>query len=197
MLFDHWWSLMSCAVFTAIGTIQAHFQKSNRWLVWAVFVAALFLLFVSSFLAWRDQYRENQVARDIGSLSLEAASGTLFLGQDPHGFGMQVFFRNRTDRLIDLHIDSFAFTLDGTQEKGKIINSGGYVYGNGLYTYTTGAIPVLSSTQVQFRGTIEYSFSYHAVGSKIVHHSKKAILYDCYVAPPGRTTYQTLSEFED
>src|SRR5437667_9681551 len=55
-LWVHWWALMSCAVFTLLGIFVLAFNKSNKWALWATFGAAIILLFVAAFLAWRDEH---------------------------------------------------------------------------------------------------------------------------------------------
>ena len=58
----HWWALMSCAVFTIIGIVAAASNRSNSWIVWVSGAAAVILLLVASFLAWRDKYTDLQNA---------------------------------------------------------------------------------------------------------------------------------------
>lgn len=62
-LLPHWWALMSCAVFTLIGVLVLGFNKSSKWALYATFGAAVAMLFLASFLAWRDQYRATVGAR--------------------------------------------------------------------------------------------------------------------------------------
>lgn len=49
---------MSCAVFTIIGVLVLAFNKSNKWALYATFGVAIAMLFVASFLAWRDERHE-------------------------------------------------------------------------------------------------------------------------------------------
>lgn len=49
---------MSCAVFTLVGVIVLAFNKSNAWALGATFTAAVAMLLVASFLAWRDKHHE-------------------------------------------------------------------------------------------------------------------------------------------
>ena len=53
----HWWALMSCAVFTAIGFYVAYANKNNDWTVKAIFAVALMFVFVACFLAWLDEHK--------------------------------------------------------------------------------------------------------------------------------------------
>jgi len=53
----HWWTLMSCAIFTAIGFWGAYAYKSNVWFVQSTSVAAALSLFIGCYLAWREKHR--------------------------------------------------------------------------------------------------------------------------------------------
>lgn len=53
-----WWARMSCAIFTLLGLYVAVANKSNDWIVRAIFAIAAALLFVACFVAWRDEYRK-------------------------------------------------------------------------------------------------------------------------------------------
>jgi len=56
-LASKWWTLMSCAVFTALTFWQAHSNKSNEWLVHYLFFAAFVMGVFSAFLFWLDERR--------------------------------------------------------------------------------------------------------------------------------------------
>ncbi|MFL6352854.1 MAG: hypothetical protein ACJ74Z_13525 [Bryobacteraceae bacterium] len=80
---------MSCAAFTILGVIVLAFNKSNRWALWATFGAAVVMLFVGSFLAWRDQYaRANAAGARI------AATKADFVVDVPH---ITVFTNAKTE----------------------------------------------------------------------------------------------------
>jgi hypothetical protein len=55
-LWKHWWTLLSCAVFTFISLIVALTNRSNMWIVRATGISAFALLLVASYLAWQDEY---------------------------------------------------------------------------------------------------------------------------------------------
>ncbi|SDF11835.1 hypothetical protein SAMN05444167_1443 [Terriglobus roseus] len=48
---------MSCGIFTALSFIAAFKNKDNRWVWKSIAVAAAVLLFVSTYLAWDDEYK--------------------------------------------------------------------------------------------------------------------------------------------
>jgi hypothetical protein len=54
----HWWALLSCAVFTGIGVYAALSGKGNQWVVLTSGVAALLLLIVAAYLAWKEEHQE-------------------------------------------------------------------------------------------------------------------------------------------
>jgi hypothetical protein len=54
----HWWTLMSCAVFTLLGMWVLYASKNNGWALQATFGLAVFCLFWACFLAWRDEERK-------------------------------------------------------------------------------------------------------------------------------------------
>jgi len=56
----HWWSLLSCAIFTLISIIAAWMNKSNGWVAGMSAATAVILLFVASALAWNDQYKRTE-----------------------------------------------------------------------------------------------------------------------------------------
>lgn len=52
-----WWSLMSCAAFTLLSVISATRAVGNAWTIYGTAALAILFLFISGFLAWRDQVR--------------------------------------------------------------------------------------------------------------------------------------------
>ena len=52
----HWWSLMSCAVFTLIGLYVAYTHQSSEWVVRATISAAALCLLLGCFFSWKDEH---------------------------------------------------------------------------------------------------------------------------------------------
>ena len=146
-LWVHWWALMSCAVFTVIGVIVLAFNKSNRWALWATFGAAVAMLLWGSFLAWSDQYTENEVGRSVGSL---AFSGVDFFGvvdspREPKKANVQltIKLKNIQPRLMECRVDEIKASIQGKKAPENHINRGGYVYGRQEIFFT---IPFIKDT---------------------------------------------------
>jgi hypothetical protein len=179
----HWWALMSCAVFTLIGIIQLLYRKSANWTIWAIFGAAFGLLLVSSFLAWQDQYQENQAARDAGALPFLDVRVNMFQPNESDKKGTAIVyieFQNIRDRLIEYHVDKFEVSLDSVQPVGSPTNYGGYVYATKQGAYGSPPIPVADVLKDTFSGAIDYSITYHAIGSKVEHHTRKSLTFMAY-----------------
>lgn len=51
----HWWALMSCAVFTALGVYAGLEQKSSHWFALATISAGVILFLAAAFLAWNEE----------------------------------------------------------------------------------------------------------------------------------------------
>lgn len=62
-LWKHWWTLLSCAVFTVVTLIQALGNRSSTWMVWATGICASALLLVAAFLTWKDEYRRAEAEK--------------------------------------------------------------------------------------------------------------------------------------
>jgi hypothetical protein len=53
-LFKHWWALMSCALWTALGFYVALNSKPNDWLIRAMAASATLCVFWAAYLVWVD-----------------------------------------------------------------------------------------------------------------------------------------------
>jgi hypothetical protein len=53
----HWWTLMSCAAFTILGTYGIHAKKTDQWIVNSTFAMAAVFLLIGCFLAWIDLHK--------------------------------------------------------------------------------------------------------------------------------------------
>ena len=62
----HWWTLMSCAVFTIAGVVLAILRLDVRWAVGVTAALAAFFLFLGCYLAWREEY-----LRNIGGVEIQ------------------------------------------------------------------------------------------------------------------------------
>lgn len=57
-LLKHWWTLLSSAIFTAIGLYSLWQGKTNHWTIMASITTALILFFVASFQAWNEEHKK-------------------------------------------------------------------------------------------------------------------------------------------
>lgn len=189
---------MSCAVFTIIGTVQLLFQRSNRWAIWAIFGAAFGLLLVASFLAWQDQYTENQAAREVGSLGLDHVDALLVpLSKSGEGtIQLSLVFNNSRDRMIEYRVDSLDAIVEGRISTIPLVNSQGLVYPLKQATFRASTIPLENIAKAPLTGKVSYVISYNTVGSKLAHHSNKTLLLEIYPAPVG-VRFVIATEHED
>jgi hypothetical protein len=72
-LFRHFWTYMSCAVFTIAGIYAAASNKPNQWIVGCAFSLAGLGILISAFLAWKDEYSGRAAALTQLSAALGAA----------------------------------------------------------------------------------------------------------------------------
>lgn len=83
-------------------------------------IAAFTCFFVSAFWAWRQQYRENQIGRDVGSLAFE---GLLF-GANWHeelaDLQVKIMFKNLKPRLLKYSMESYKFTMGSQQASQRL-----------------------------------------------------------------------------
>jgi hypothetical protein len=56
---SHWWTAMSCAVFTFLGVYATLAGKGGMWVVWTTAGLAIGFLFSGTFFAWRKEYLAN------------------------------------------------------------------------------------------------------------------------------------------
>ncbi len=126
---------MSCAVFTLIGVIVLAYNKSNKWALWVTFGAAVALLFVASFLAWRDQYRHaNDLLRLLkppaGSLTLQAVQINSDDTTQPATLQLWIVLLNSFQGPITYRVETMNVILDGhTITTPKFLNRGGIIPG--------------------------------------------------------------------
>lgn len=112
-LFRHWWTLLSCAIFTGLTAYTELTNRSNHWSVTASGVAAAGLFFVAASRTWKEEYERRR--------KLEAASSWKLLSEqfktlssDPRSKGM-IFARWHQDldtgEYSDFAIDSRSAAL--------------------------------------------------------------------------------------
>ncbi len=103
-LLKRWWALMSCAVFTLIGLYALVFDKSNKWTIVAILIAAGLLFLVAAFGAWKEEHkkvkdRDSEISKlsrvncPIVSIYLWNAIGSGITANLSWGF----YFRNNGD----------------------------------------------------------------------------------------------------
>ena len=60
-LWKRWWALLSSAILTILGLYAFATNKTNSWVVWVSFAAAVAMLLVASALAWNDEHKRTLV----------------------------------------------------------------------------------------------------------------------------------------
>src|ERR1017187_2572491 len=85
-LWGYWWALMSCAFFTLLGAYTLLARKSNTWVLWTTFGAAVIMLFIASFLAWRGNHRALLALQErLKSPEFIWTQGSSWWGRDHRG----------------------------------------------------------------------------------------------------------------
>ncbi len=169
-----------------------------------VYIAFLLLGFLTSaFQAWQDQYKENEVGRMAGSLYLNGLeikkfrfdnqpitdkSGTIQVG---------LRFTNKQDRLIEYHVDKLSVTIDSmSADISRLPGRTVYAYPGSESIFRAPDIQKLPDVlKSPVEGEIDYSISYHVVGSKEVHHTSKNVSFSLYSSGDQSTSYR--DEHED
>ncbi len=195
-LWRHWWALMSSAVFTILGIIVLALGKSKNWTLWATFGAASLMLLFASFLAWRDEHKENSASREPGSVSMLALETVFFTGTEKSTNGLiqiGVVLHNNRDRLIEYAVEKFDLTVETTASQDNYANRGGYVYASASSTFRSPKIALDNIYKVPISGRLEYIISYQVVGSKLKHQTSKILHFDVF---PGQVRHVMIEEHE-
>lgn len=192
IFWDHWMPLMSCAAFTLIGVVVLAFNKSNRWALWATFGVAVAMLLLASFLAWRDQYRENEAGRVVGSL----AFGGVACFVTGNNVQLGIVLKNAQTRLIEYHMDTINVEIESKKADDAYINRGGYIYYGTPITFRASIINDVNFSRDPVLAEIEYTISYHIVGSAMMHHSSKRLGIEFHPATK-EAVWVTVNEHED
>jgi len=164
---DHW---VAWGTGSAIVLVMAVLDALHRWTPpRTLYVAFLALgLFISCYQAWRDQYRENIVAREVGSLAFVDLGGDF--NRDGHIANpqLQINLRNIRSGLIKYQMDSMKIAMESREVPPPAPNLGGYVYGGQTTTFRANTLMGLELSHEPISGTLEYALTYWFVGSKII-----------------------------
>jgi hypothetical protein len=175
------------------------------WAVWrnkplprrtALLLAVLFL-FMAFYKAWHDQYVENAVSRETGSLAFVALGGELNRHADLADPQLDITFRNLQPRLIEYNVDDLSLEIGSQQQEQIFINRGGYIYAGLEGHYRLHYVQNVPIENDMLSGVLMYNITYHIVGSKVTHHSAKRIAFDLQCTPPLSGKFSTLDEHED
>jgi hypothetical protein len=152
-------------------------------------------LFAAFFGAWRDQWLQNRVGREAGSLAFVAP---LLAGLTHHDnlvdAQVKITLRNIATSLLKYHVDNVSVEIESKQQEPVYLNRGGYVYAGQDSQYRLHPIKDIPSKE-PLSGILEYRISYNFVGNKFVHHSRKKISFEFYFS--GEGTFTFLEEHED
>jgi hypothetical protein len=154
------------------------------------------MLFLASFLAWRDQYRENEIGRAVGSLALERIEFFGAMASPSAGKAdvqLMLVLKNIQPYLMECHIDKLDAQIQGKHPCSEYVNKGGYVYGGREISLQ---LPFIKGTDISpiVPGEIEYSISYHLAGSSTQHRTSKKLAIRSF--PGKKTDYSVVTESE-
>jgi hypothetical protein len=135
----HWWALMSCALFTALGIYVLIANKSNGWAVEASFTLAVVSVFIACYLAWRDEHklllreRDRNQKPDIEGEIIDAFIGEVTFSPDCEKssvvlFGVKAWNKvqmpdvtiHRYELTITVGEGDFAQSFTGTQKGWRV-----------------------------------------------------------------------------
>ena len=193
---SHWaaWGTGGLLVFIIAALDQAYNWKIPKPAYLVFLVVGLFVAF---FQAWRDQYRENEAGRTIGSITLERveffgamASPTIRKAD----VQLTLVLKNIQPRLVECHVDKIDAQIQGKHPGDEYINKGGYIYAGREISLQ---LPFIKDTDIlpTILGQIEYNISYQIVGSGIKHHTTKKLAIRAF--PGQKTDYSVLTESEN
>jgi hypothetical protein len=134
-LLSYWWALMSCAVFTVLGVFVLAFNKSNQWALWATFGAAVTMLLLASFLAWRDQYRraeEHLRMLKLGPSLNWNIQAVRDVTTDPETIQVSLLLFNSAPQPIRYEVEEINVELDGKAINNPKFSNRGGIIANGV-----------------------------------------------------------------
>lgn len=160
---------------------------------------AIVFLFFAFFNAWREQYKENEISREVGILTLDHVEGgkTTDPSIRQQGQMVAIVLRNSTSKLIEYHVDTFDLNLDSHMPSGSYVNRGSYVYPSQYAIFRSLLVPDWKGNETTFKGTLHYSITYGIVGSSQKHHSSKTIEFPCNGSSFSGMNYTIMEEHED
>ena len=164
---------MSCAIFILLGAYVLAFNKSNEWALWATAIAAFLVLQLAAYLAWRDQYRENEAADSGGAIFLDSLQILLFKDENHPGGAAQVglILESTKDRNIEYRVEKWKACFNEIPMEGNFNNYGGYLFPRKQTTFRfpRTVLPLLDLS-LRSIGTVEYDISYKISGGRKTHH---------------------------
>jgi len=133
-----------------------------------MFVLCVFALLLAFYKAWDDQYRENQVGRDAGSLFLAALNGDVAINAATHKSDVQLtlVLKNLQPRLVKYRMDTFDLELESTKPSAGFSNdSGGLLYAGQSWELRSPPILGMDMQKACMEGRLTYAMTYNVVGS--------------------------------
>jgi len=79
--FRHWWVLGSCTVWTGLAAVQLIFDLANRWVLLAMAILALALVYIAAFRAWREERQRFQEEHTLCELERARNSRPQLVGE--------------------------------------------------------------------------------------------------------------------
>jgi hypothetical protein len=194
-----WDVLNNWAGYATGGLLVAAF---GLWFTWRdkaiprhiVLALAVVFLLMAIYKAWHDQYAENMVAQEAGSMPLEAVTVFAIVAPESRSIQLELHFRNLKDRLIQYRVTRLNITI------GAIVSNQTYATPVFLYARQEG---IFRATMVpgvpnvdQVSGTLDYQVSYRSSGGSIERHSGKQMTFTIF-NQINRINYGFVSESED
>lgn len=153
-------------------------------------------LLLAFFKAWDDQYRENQVGREKGSLVLTALNSDYFVDPATNKDNVQLILvlKNLQPRLLEYNVDTFDLKVESMDSDSSYRNRGGFVYAGQSQDFRSPPVRGVDFQKVPLSGTLKYSISYGVVGGRSRHHTGKTLDFDLFTTG---VKYLLLEERED
>jgi hypothetical protein len=163
----------------------------------ALVLAGGFLI-IAIYKTWHDQYAENQVGRESGTVAFVGLSGTFNQSSNMANPLLEIKLKSLQSRLIHYQMERLSLVIEGKQSEGDFANHGGYIYAGQEATFRLNEVKDVPLNKEPLSGILEYEITYSMVGSKVVHHSRKKIAFDLfYKSGFGSSRYSNLEEHED
>src|SRR5208283_2781552 len=117
-LLKRWWALLSNAILTILGLYALATNRTNSWVVWSSFGAAVVMVLIASALAWNDEHKRTlALEKEIESLRLVPAQFKIrpieLRRNDPTSTRKRdVFVRAKVELITPIEVDVDGYTLE-------------------------------------------------------------------------------------